>query len=590
MSRRGAGVIAMKYNSLRGVTYGSRESTIALLALFTLISLGAYIIAGNVTLSIVVFILLVMATVAFNRVAGFLLSRRERILSVRRLDATSLVEAFTITGAFLVSLLIYRIVGWVDAALAVFISGVALSTYIGFSVKRSMTSTFLAGFIPSMSSFFMSIPVSFVYTSAWLKAVYAGLHGFLAGISMMELTRLVIDRMYKVRGVKPFMLFKAFVKSLLEGMDDELENTLLKLSKQGSATVDIVLFKPLNEDYGKPVALVIPDIHMGPFRTVGSSALSSIIQAKLAEAGVDAAVLKGLSGHESNIATKREAVRLAEEIKAETLSMLSNSEFTKVINSPSRITLDTVSSIVFELNGKKLAVVTLNPSPMEDIPKEALPEEAGQNKLIVVDSHNSYHEGFTHLSGDTLRRIRALLKEVNDSNSCSSGRGSFRIGFSRIVPGSFGLAEGMGPGGVSCLVVEAGGGMYALLIIDANNAVPWVRDVALDTAAKYGIVDAEVCTTDTHVVNGIKLGGKGYNAFGEVIPEEDIRRIFDELFRRAIDGMYVAEVAYSQIQVNNINMFAEILDEIAISISKGSRILTTTLLATPLIVAFTLLL
>ena len=54
--------------------------------------------------------------------------------------------------------------------------------------------------------------------------------------------------------------------------------------------------------------------------------------------------------------------------------------------------------------------------------------------------------------------------------------------------------------------------------------------------------------------------------------------------------MYDAGVAYSRIQVSNVNMFAEILDEIAVSLSKGSRVFVTTLLATPLLVAAILLL
>ena len=152
--------------------------------------------------------------------------------------------------------------------------------------------------------------------------------------------------------------------------------------------------------------------------------------------------------------------------------------------------LDDVSALTIEVGGKKMAILTLHPDPMEDLPPEAVPEEINRCNITVVDAHNSFSENFSHVDTDTVERIRRLLRIIAVEKE-KSGGSVFRVGFSRVVPANIGLVEGMGPGGVSCLLLEIEGKRFALLAADADNAVPWVRDVALEVSRKYGVEDVE---------------------------------------------------------------------------------------------------
>ncbi|MFX1483793.1 MAG: DUF2070 family protein, partial [Promethearchaeota archaeon] len=64
-----------------------------------------------------------------------------------------------------------------------------------------------------------------------------------------------------------------------------------------------------------------------------------------------------------------------------------------------------------------------------------------------------------------------------------------------------------------------------LISIDGNNMEPGFREEALSLLKSQGFDNAEVITTDTHVVNAIALSSKGYPPIGRYKPNETLEHI-----------------------------------------------------------------
>ena len=65
----------------------------------------------------------------------------------------------------------------------------------------------------------------------------------------------------------------------------------------------------------------------------------------------------------------------------------------------------------------------------------------------------------------------------------------------------------------------------ALISIDGNNMEPGFREKILSLLKSQGFDEAEVVTTDTHVVNAISLSSKGYPPIGRNKPDETLEHI-----------------------------------------------------------------
>ncbi|MHA2192219.1 MAG: DUF2070 family protein, partial [Candidatus Thorarchaeota archaeon] len=63
------------------------------------------------------------------------------------------------------------------------------------------------------------------------------------------------------------------------------------------------------------------------------------------------------------------------------------------------------------------------------------------------------------------------------------------------------------------------------LSLDGNNMEPGFREEAIRILKTQGFDDAEVLTTDTHVVNAISLSSRGYPPIGQNKPQEVMEAI-----------------------------------------------------------------
>ncbi len=551
-----AGAIADRYRLLKGLRGGRWRLAAYITILTAIFTVFTYLTTSDTLLAAAVAAAGITTTMGLNMAAEVLLVSKTPNYTARRLNSLSVVELFILAVGLPFSALanlLHPKLG--EAAYSLFI---AAASFVGYSVRRALGIN-LSPLTPitfTLTPMLLGTLTIHAYVRDITKALLLSASAYLLGVVLMEASREVIDSK-RVGGVKPFKLLQAFLTGLLSGLTHDLEDLMSRLGRNDEVRCELFVVRREGQ---RPLALVVSDIHPGPFRTVGSSMMPSIVQQKLGEKGFEAAVLKGPSSHEKNIASRKITEQLAERLAAEAHALLESNVFESSFIMPMRNTLNGASALTVGIAGKRIIILTLHPHPMEDLSSEALPDTIPDD-ILVVDAHNSFYDGFKALENSSLEKLRQLVELLKDVRGQTSKKAM--VGFSRLVPADIGLSEGMGAGGVSCIVFDVAGARYAVVAVDANNAMPWVRDMVLEIGGKYGCVDVELCTTDTHMVNAVQLGGRGYHPLGEVIGRVELERLFDEVFKQAVDSLAPAAAAHKTVVVKDVRVFADLLETIA---------------------------
>ncbi len=136
---------------------------------------------------------------------------------------------------------------------------------------------------------------------------------------------------------------------------------------------------------------------------------------------------------------------------------------------------------------------------------------------IVVNAHNSLTDQTEmNVSLKTLKEV--ALKSLK--KAISLPHYPFEIGVKTIFPTDFTLKDGMGPGGITSLVISVAEQKTVYVVIDGNNMISGLREKIILMLKSKGFHEAEVFTTDTHAVSAIVLGRRGYHPIGDVMDKE----------------------------------------------------------------------
>ncbi|MFW9920412.1 MAG: DUF2070 family protein, partial [Candidatus Thorarchaeota archaeon] len=153
---------------------------------------------------------------------------------------------------------------------------------------------------------------------------------------------------------------------------------------------------------------------------------------------------------------------------------------------------------------------------------------SGIRYVALSDAHNCIdHDAVSVMPGDTEEReyIEAVRDAILENQTAARGRLS--IGIHQIVPTFISSKEGMGPGGVTAVVLQVAGRTSVIVSVDGNNVEPGYRERVQEALLKKGFDAAEVTTTDTHLVNAISLSSKGYPPVGQNKPDEVLEAILE---------------------------------------------------------------
>jgi putative membrane protein len=337
-------------------------------------------------------------------------------------------------------------------------------------------------------------------------------------------------------GIPSLSLLKAFLLNWILGANEPLEEFLEQLGEEQDVEVSLLRF-----DATRPKAMVVvPSVHPGPFRNVGSSVLPSMIKKVLEkQLGCTVCVPHGLFGHELDLASQAQNQRLVSRI-----TNPEGFESAEALATPFVSVAKGVATASCQVFGKFAFVsFTLAPHMTEDLPQE-LGEFARQEATkhgwtcsVVVDAHNS-------LDG-AVNADRALEDLRSATTACFAKASSgkllpFGIGAATVMPKEFGLQDGMGSGGISVIIVQVGSQRAAYVVIDGNNMVSGLREQILLALRSVGVNEGEVFTTDSHEVSAITLSDRGYSPLGEAL---DRGKLTDCIVKAALAAIGDLEAA-----------------------------------------------
>jgi len=346
----------------------------------------------------------------------------------------------------------------------------------------------------------------------------------------------------KFFGVSSVSIARAFFASWMENLNAPLEAFFERMGREEEVDIAILAFKGLGGNL--KALVVVPEIHPGPYKDLGSSCLPGEIKEGLEGVlGCPVAVPHGLSGHELNLASKLERRRVVKRV----LEDLNFSDFSGDATPFIRVEHGDAKVGCQIFGDLALLTLTLAPTTMEDLPrglKNYIIGEArkrGLSTAIAIDSHNCINGPFDRERATRLFR-EACVKALEEC--LAQPRLSLEVGAAGVVPPEFSVRDGMGPGGIVAVVVRVGGQTTAYVTIDGNNMVVGLRERILAELKRIGVDDGEVLTTDTHVVGGRATVERGYHPVGEAMDIElllsYIRGVVEEAMRR----MEPAEASY----------------------------------------------
>ena len=383
----------------------------------------------------------------------------------------------------------------------------------------------------------------------------------------------------RVRKVSLMRYLTATLALILDGERKPLEEVAESFDDESEIQIDLLIFRRRGSP--KPeLVVVIPGFHPGPFRDFGSSGLPYMIADELDKIGVDVIFFKGLSGHSNNIISMNDCRRIAKKI-AEVIRDSQGLTFKSSVGLPITLYSGIAKASLIMLGDSKLLLLTLHPNGMEDIPPSILNGVEDEN-LVVVDCHNSFSNDIKELEGDSVSKLREIVEVA--SNIRQTGEEGLNVGYSWIRPPPYQLEDGMGPLGVSALTICSDKRLMAIIAFDGNNALPAVREEVVKRLREYDFQIVEVLTTDTHIVNGLKLGGRGYHPLGEVIPPKSLAEDAFKAVSNALKKLKPMETSRVRLKFNGVRVMSEeFLSEAEKMVFKGLRLFILFATAAPLL-------
>lgn len=349
-------------------------------------------------------------------------------------------------------------------------------------------------------------------------------------VSMLTLTiifsiylNLVLNSYKKEFNV--FELSSAWAKYTLTGIDEDLESQITKLGEERDVKIFSILFHRKNDT----IALIVPGVHFGPFKTLGSTLLPQYIEEALNSKGIKTFILHGAGSHELDLVNKAEARKLSINIVDKIHHHINKSKV-EAIYEPFRVYNGLHEAFVLQTNSLVLIALSTPIIGGDDIPYEVqryaemITPIYGFKDAVIVDCHNS--EGLREPDSNKFNPIVVAAISIRKKmcNNFKTGYGEARV---------YGNVRGLCENKVKVLTMDCDGIKYSLIYLYGNNAKIGVRDSLRRIAMNNGIKDAEVITLDDHSCSGTVFDSPYY----AVELGEDIMRTVKNAIKASINDL-----------------------------------------------------
>jgi putative membrane protein len=471
--------------------------------------------------------------------------------------------------------MLFGISWWVKLCLLGFAALLTLRTVVFFSASSvNFTRRFTAVML-------QPFPCIIPFVALWIKLGVAPID-FLPFLAISPIVACgsaglfisLIDRLgRKTSGISSMSIFKAFMLNWVAALNGPLEEFFEKLGEDEDVEVSLLKF-----DSSKPkAAVIVPLVHPGPFKNIGSSLLPSMLKQEFEkEYGCDACVPLGLLGHELDAASQAQNHKIINHVLNSAKFQASVDKATPFV----RVSEGFVTASCQVFGRIAFLSFTLAPKTTEDLPQELgsiVREEAekqGFAHSIVVNAHNSLTDTVEiEASLDTLREVASkCLKKAASLPSYP-----FEVGTATVYPKEFSLKDGMGTGGITTIVIKVAEQKNAYVVIDGNNMVSGLREKILSALSSAGFHESEVFTTDTHAVSAVVLGRRGYHPVGEAMNQEALISYIKEAALTAAGRLESCKAGCLRIMVPKVRVIGgECLESLTVlvdkSIQKAKRI------------------
>ncbi|MEM3517648.1 MAG: DUF2070 family protein [Nitrososphaerales archaeon] len=377
----------------------------------------------------------------------------------------------------------------------------------------------------------------------------------------------------KLMGAGSLELLRAFLSAWAANNPKSIEDFIERVSSQEKVGVNVITLNSKN----MRTALVVPEVHPGPFYPIGSSNLPFDLQNWFKNNGFSSIIFHGISGHEINLPSRREVDRFISSLK--NLKMISSGDTCSI---PVIAKVGKATAIGIAFGDTVLIMLTLSPFGMEDLPLglkqniENLALKLGYKHAIIIDTHNSQgdiikEEDYGELikSAEKLMMDLKLLKQYN-----------FMVGFAHSSEFNLKFGKDIGPAGLGVLVLEINNRKYSIVVVDSNNCIKGLREELIRSFKDIKAPILELCTSDTHFNAGKTLTPKGYITLGEITSSKDLSESIRILIDKSLERLAPAnfQVNYIDTLVKVIGMkpidtLSNVLDKSLSLVKKGAIII-----------------
>ncbi len=360
-------------------------------------------------------------------------------------------------------------------------------------------------------------------------------------------------------GINGPALLRGFGYEYLCDNPEPFEQLMAEIAHTQDIPIDVCVFQKDNRPIGVIVNLYI---HPGPFKTIGSSTLPSAVMKHVREKyGVPTFVTHGTCTHHQNLITQKDFPKVFAEID----QLIEKAQGYESASGPHFVDGDRFKAWTFFVNDKVMVLTTSAPHFTDDIALEVgrqamakindeLPQFSG---VSIADCHNCIDDdAVSVMPGDPEadEYVGTVLNAIKQTKDRPMGRIS--IGIAQETTTGITRKEGIGPGGITALVVQTNTGLTALISIDGNNMEPGMREETQQALINAGFSAAEVMTTDTHIVNAISLSSKGYPPVGRYQRDAIIIKVV-EIAKRAWEQLAPVKAGFEFGTVKELRTYGE---------------------------------
>ena len=500
---------------------------------------------------------LFLATLFSNYVLSAFVLKQDAIYNLRRTSALSLyswalwllfIFMGGVTAAFFGSVWAVRLclLGFSAVLILRFIVLYATSS-VGY--KRFFVASVFQPFsclIPFMVLWLNTADIKIVF----LFSLYALVISILSSFSFTYLLNRVGEQ---IIGMPSLAILKAFLLNWIADLNAPFESLLEKLSEEKDVEVSVAKF----DGHKSKTVVAVPSVHPGPFKNIGSSLLPSLLKTALEKKfNCVACVPLGLLGHELDLTSQAQNQKVIEYVVNSVNFKASEAEATPFIKASNGIA--TASCQIF--GNSAIIAFSLAPKTTEDFPQELalfVREEAekhGLQSCMVINAHNSINGAVN--SKEALNALKTVAIACMEK-AASLTKKPFKLGASTLMPNEFSLKDGMGPSGITTIVVEVGNQKAAYVVIDGNNMISGLREKILAALKSLGIAEGEVFTTDTHSVNALTLNERGYHPLGEVIDHEKLIGYIKEALNAALTSLEPVKFGCRSVTIPKVRVIGQ---------------------------------